>query len=318
MTMTKINAGKSELTQAGFFCAAVAGGGDYGPGTVRRCSGYHEWQRLGVHEDARSRTGLSGCLIFDCREPGLYQAVGFAESSSRRGRIAFEVDADGTAKKVADLKAAMRYVDPEGADRYEARAQAEADARAVACARDEARRNAVRDAYAVRPAVTFTLAGDKLRALVRTPVMEDGVPAFDGAMDARIFVRWANDSKHIDPISRGPAFVRYALPDPDAEEVIGLAITPGHTGDEATGTLFYLAADGDFEQVSEAAYRDAERRAQACLSDGLPELAGTVKQVAWANDIRAKLAKRDPRHRALRRATRAKYYIDNRRALLQT
>lgn len=315
--MTMIEAGKSDLTSDGFFRATVAGGGDYGPGIVRRCCGYHTWQRLGVYKDARSRSGLSGCLVFDCREPGLYEAVGFAQSSSRSGRIAFEVDVDGTATKVTDLKAAMRGVDPKGADSYEAWAQAEADARAVARARDEARRNAFHDAYALQSPVSFAFEADKLRAIIRTPLMEDRVPAFDGAMDALVFVRWANDSKHIIPISRGPACARYALPDPDAEAVIGLAITPGHTGDDATGTLFYLAADGDFEPVSEAAYRDAERCAQARLTDGLPELTGTVKQVAWANDIRAKLANVDPKHRALRRATRAKYYIENRHALLQ-
>ncbi|MGE4340648.1 MAG: hypothetical protein AB7E55_32565, partial [Pigmentiphaga sp.] len=46
---------------------------------------------------------------------------------------------------------------------------------------------------------------------------------------------------------------------------------------------------------------------------GLPKLTGTPRQIEWATRLRANFAQANPEHPTLRRATTAKYWIDNHR-----
>ncbi len=50
--------------------------------------------------------------------------------------------------------------------------------------------------------------------------------------------------------------------------------------------------------------------------DGLPELTGTPKQIAYALNIRAAFAAKHPGDAALKRGTTAKYWIENHRSVL--
>lgn len=62
-----------------------------------------------------------------------------------------------------------------------------------------------------------------------------------------------------------------------------------------------------------AAKRAAEKRAaqEAAEAAGLPMLTGTPKQIAWAVTIRGKVAAKQPDLPALKKATTAKYWIEN-------
>ena len=50
--------------------------------------------------------------------------------------------------------------------------------------------------------------------------------------------------------------------------------------------------------------------------DGLPNLSGTEKQIAWAQEIRKAYAAKNPGDAALKRGKTAKYWIDNHRSIL--
>ena len=69
----------------------------------------------------------------------------------------------------------------------------------------------------------------------------------------------------------------------------------------------------------QAAREELARRQQAAAQAaakaeemGLPELSGSPKQIAWALKLRAAFAEKNPGHPSLKRATTAKYWIDNR------
>lgn len=61
--------------------------------------------------------------------------------------------------------------------------------------------------------------------------------------------------------------------------------------------------------------RESEREfaVKAASEAGFPELTGTPRQIAWAVAIRAKFAEANPGHPMLKRATTAKYWIENHR-----
>lgn len=71
-------------------------------------------------------------------------------------------------------------------------------------------------------------------------------------------------------------------------------------------------AEQTIEKAKEIiAEREEAQKAAAEQTAHLPVLSGTPKQIAWATTIRAKVAERDPDLPALKKATTAKYWIEN-------
>lgn len=60
----------------------------------------------------------------------------------------------------------------------------------------------------------------------------------------------------------------------------------------------------------------AKIKGEGLGKDGLPNLSGTEKQIAWAKDIRREYAIRNPGSAELKRGKTAKYWIDNHRSIL--
>lgn len=128
----------------------------------------------------------------------------------------------------------------------------------------------------------------------------------------------------VDDIKATPEFKRFDLNDvmrvltneSELERFINTASAPLH----------YIVASPVFAKAAtaEAAIEDVKRkideRAQAQLkakeeadSLGLPDLKGSERQVSWALQIRAKAYNQNPKDPALKKATTAKYWIENRR-----
>jgi len=327
-TLYEIGGSSLDLVN-GVFNAAVKGGGVAGPGVVLRfesCCGRDGnavWQRLRAKEDFRSRSGRSGTVIYDVRKPGLYYAKGFGVASRDTGSLAFRINGDGTAEAFdtdAELTAAMRSADPEGAARadevaYERRRQVEIERDARLQRLDDAAQ-----AYRDRPAITFQLnnpassTGNALVAVVAQPFTDRGEPLAEGCKTAKLFIVTPHGASR-KPGHRATGADVYEIPDPASDDtVLGLRIEPGCRGDEeAAAERLFLARDGDYIEVDKSLFEETVRAARG--DDLLPELTGSAKQIAWAEDIRARVKAADPRFRALKRATRAKYWIDNRHDL---
>ena len=311
----------------GVFYAAVKGGGVAGPGVVlyfESCCGRDGnavWQRLRAKEDCRSRSGRSGTVIYDVRKPGLYYAKNFGIASQDTGSLAFRINGDGTAEAFdtdAELTAAMRSADPEGAARaaelaYERQRQVEIE--------HDARIQRLEDAaqaYRDRPAITFQLNHpaaspcNALVAVVAQPFTDRGEPLAEGSKTARLLVVTPGGASRKSGHRTTGADV-YVIPDPTSDDtVLGLRIEPGCRGDEeAAAERLFLVRDGDYTEVDRPLFEETVRAARG--DDLLPELTGSAKQIAWAEDIRARVKAVDPKYPALKRATRAKYWIDNRR-----
>jgi hypothetical protein len=82
------------------FVAAVAAGGRYGPGELRRFDGIR-WQDVRIVIDNRSNSLKSKAVRFDVSEPGIYHYVGIAVSNRLVAQGYFEHTADG---KFVELK----------------------------------------------------------------------------------------------------------------------------------------------------------------------------------------------------------------------
>ena len=80
----------------------------------------------------------------------------------------------------------------------------------------------------------------------------------------------------------------------------------------ATGRTAEEAISAAKEKIEE---REKEREKAVQETAGLPSLSGTERQIAWATTIRAKVAKSNPALPALKKATTAKYWIENYRDL---
>lgn len=75
------------------------------------------------------------------------------------------------------------------------------------------------------------------------------------------------------------------------------------------------AAVADAKQRAKEREQSKQKAAAEADAQGLPELKGTPRQVAWAIQIRADHASKNPDSSKLKRATTAKYWIDNRNSL---
>jgi hypothetical protein len=322
--------GGSSLDLAnGVFNAAVKGGGVAGPGVVlyfESCCGRDGnpvWRRLRAKDDLRSRSRRSGTVTYDVREPGLYYAKDFGVASQDTASLAFRINGDGTADAFdtdTELTAAMRSADPEGAARadeiaYERRRKTEIERDARLQRLEDAAR-----AYRDRPAITFQTnhpvmsMRDALAAVVAQPFTDRGEPLDEGCKTARLLVV-TPDGASQEPGHRTTGADVYRIPDPASDDsVLGLRIQPGCRGDEeAAAERLFLARDGDYTEVERPLFEETVRAARG--DDLLPELTGSAKQIAWAEDIRARVKAADPKFPGLKQATRAKYWIDNRNTL---
>ncbi|KJS38082.1 MAG: hypothetical protein VR70_10840 [Rhodospirillaceae bacterium BRH_c57] len=81
----------------------------------------------------------------------------------------------------------------------------------------------------------------------------------------------------------------------------------GSTADEALAKA---------EAINEKRKREAEEAAAKAKEDGLPELKGTERQVAYAEEIRAKFAQFNPGHVNIKKAKTAKFWIENHKGIL--
>lgn len=323
----KIDCGKSGLNDDRTFHAHVTGGGANGPGQVLKATSFDKWTKLPIAEDNRSGSGRSGFLLFDCSTPGVYRAIGFAEDNRREGKVAFRVRESGEAEKLENLaaeRAAMREIDPDGAEAAD-RAERERQQRAERKAEEKRQRieNAER-AYAERPAIDFATHAGRLVALVRQPLTEQREP-IDGGDDNRFarprnlaavgFAVTATGSQKLDTLGPTQAAAEsFRLPDPESDGIVGIRLRPGSQPDEDTAAdRLFLAKGGDFEEVDAEAFAAAENKARG--DEALPALTGSAKQIAWAKDIRARVKAKDPKHYALKKSTRAKWWIDNRNQL---
>jgi len=292
----------------------VTGGGAHGPGRLARAVDYDDWRAVRFDKDYRSRSRRSGTVIWTLPGPGLYRLTGAAGGSTcGLSPVHFEVDDDGVRELPGSaLDAALRARFPEGAarhDRAAAEAQRQREAQRRAADERQARARAVYEADPQSVAIVVEPDGT-IMAEVAAPVDEAGAcldPAFPRA---HVAFYTATGRLRRDQVAYenapGALIARTRV---GADEVLAIEALPGAEGAE---TLWYVITDGEAHRVSAAdaeAVREAARRR---IEGELPELKGTPKQVAWARDIRARLAARNPNDPRLRQAVRAKYWIERR------
>lgn len=116
----------------------------------------------------------------------------------------------------------------------------------------------------------------------------------------------------------GPGVSRFVIEFPS--KVLLLECRPGVApgSNPPSPRFFAVLQDGSLQEVGpETACAATERAGWEAGGPlrNLPPLAGTTKQVAWAERIRAEFARRRPDDPRLRRSSRASWWIENRAEL---
>lgn len=157
----------------------------------------------------------------------------------------------------------------------------------------EAQQAALRRAAETTSRVLSEVVSERAAVL---PVCVDSLvatPEFERLPDSSNF-KLRSDETEDEAIMRLSAPTRWIVQCPFAE---------GRTAEEAIERAQALIKQ-------RAAALDAAR--QAAAETGLPELTGSERQVAWAMQIRAAAAAKNPKLVALKTATTARYWIDRR------
>ncbi|WP_432258090.1 hypothetical protein [Cupriavidus sp. TMH.W2] len=276
--MDKISLGKSSVDTT-YFYGGVTGGGAYGPGICEKVVGISASGKLTVKRlpfhDNRSGSKRSGSLDYELTGDGVYRAYAYADSNRSEGPEFF-FELEGYALKELNRQELDERLRALSPDSF---AIAEHAQRKVARRRE------------LLPVVQaevhdFAAAGERLEV---TKVDVD-----DQLQLSRLTVTRYQSCGHFDEISVNTM-----------NQLITHLSAP---------SLPCTYCEAHAEKMR-AADETIKRLQDTASAKNLPTLSGSPRQIKWALEIRDNFWQKNPGNPLLKRATTAKYWIENRESL---
>jgi hypothetical protein len=275
--------------------------------------GYDKWERIPFAEDRRSGTRRSGIVVWHLDRDGLYRIRGAAESS--RASLGTECFLrDGNSVRILDredLDGEMTARYPAEASVVKAAAQRRMEAEEERRAAAEERRKHATAVYDADPhAVEVSIEDGIVRVELAAQVTEAGEYFGGGGSFRCLFLTSDGGTANRTP-DYVPGGVVFQTPLPE-DGFVGVQATSG--APDASLRCF-LIQGGAVIEVDDVRWQARRDELTAHRDGDLPQLDGTPRQVAWARDIRAKLARSNPNAPELMRIRKVKTWIERRHSL---